>query len=267
MNDFIRTACRYRTDVGVAIRFFTRLPWLSSREDSSKYDDQPGALTRALGLAPLIGLGLGILGGAVLELASSYGLIGFPAAFLAILTLVLLTGGLHEDGLADTADALGAGNDRTRALSIMRDSHIGSFGVLALMFSLGLRVSALAVMPTHEAAMSLIAAAAFSRVIPAILVAVLSSLRDEGLGALAGAMPEIAGSRAVLALVIAGFSSIFAIGATITVWCIGLIFIIAVAMSIFFNRRFGGYTGDVLGASQQVAEVALLLLCVAAYKG
>ena len=261
MKGFLALLQQYRTDTIVALRFFTRLPWISLPEEQDQTD--PSALARALGMAPLIGIGIGILGGVVIEAASAHALAGMPAALLALFVVTVLSGGLHEDGLADTADGLGAGQDRAKALSIMRDSRIGTFGVLALIFSFGLRAAALSGMPTHEAAMAFIAAATLSRALPAGIVAALGPARADGLGSIAGAAPETAASRSILAALIAFIVAVFAIGFVAAVWSFLAALCIGIFVAVFARHRLGGYTGDVLGAAQQLSEVTVLLLCAA----
>lgn len=261
MKAFLALLQQYRTDTIVALRFFTRLPWITLPGEQDQTD--PSALARALGMAPLIGIGIGILGGVVIEVASAHALAGIPAALLALFIVTVLTGGLHEDGLADTADGLGAGRDRAKALSIMRDSRIGTFGVLALIFSLGLRAAALSGMPIHEAAMAFIAAAALSRALPAGIVAALSPARADGLGSITAAAPETAASRSILAALIAFIGAVVAIGFVAAVWSFLLAFAIGIFVAVVARHRLGGYTGDVLGAAQQLSEVAVLLLCAA----
>ncbi len=261
MKNLLTLLHQYRTDAIVALRFFTRIPLISLPGEQDQPD--PSALARALGMAPLIGIGIGVLGGVVIETVSANALAGIPAALLALLMVTILTGGLHEDGLADTADGLGAGQDRAKALLIMRDSRIGTFGVLALIFSLSLRASALAVMPAHEAGMAFIAAAALSRALPAGIVAALTPARDEGLGSAVGAGAETAPGRSIMAAVIALVGAVIAIGFVAAVWSFLAALCVGIFVSVLARHRLGGYTGDVLGAAQQLGEITVLLLCAA----
>jgi len=261
MRNFLALLQEYRTDTIVALKFFTRLPWITLPGEQDKSD--PSALARSLGMAPLIGIGIGILGGVVIEVTSAHSLSGMPAALLTLFMVAALTGALHEDGLADTADGLGAGRDRDKALSIMQDSRIGTFGVLALIFSLGLRAAALSVMPAHEAAMAFIAAAALSRALPAGIVAALGPARADGLGSMASAAPETAASRSIIAALIGFIGAVVAIGFVAGVWSFLTALCIGIFVVVFARHRLGGYTGDVLGAAQQLSEITVLLLCAA----
>ncbi len=126
-------------DLGGALRFFSRLPIPGGEGD----------FARSLRLAPLAGALLGLAGGLVFIAALSLRLPVAAAALLGLGFGALVTGGLHEDGLADIADGFGGGFTAARKLEIMKDSRIGAFGALALILSVGLRASALAAKPGH----------------------------------------------------------------------------------------------------------------------
>ena len=139
-----------------ATGFLTRIP-VAANPDGGQLADAAWAF-------PLVGAGIGAIAAVVFAIAQLIGLGDWPAALLAVLAGLLLTGALHEDGLADTVDGLAGGHNRERKLAIMRDSRVGSFGVLALVLSVGLRAAALA--QTGEAVfagLALIAAHAASR--------------------------------------------------------------------------------------------------------
>jgi adenosylcobinamide-GDP ribazoletransferase len=215
-----------------------------------------GALARAMRAFPLVGALLGLAAGGIYGVTASV-LPPLPSALLAVLALVLLTGALHEDGLADLADGLGARGGRERRLEVMRDSRTGAYGVLALVFSVSLRVSAVAALPHGWGAVgALMAAAALSRaLIPAVLQG-LPPARSDGLGASAGVPHAGIAATALglgLALAIAGLGLTGALAAIVAA---GLA---ALAVATVARRALGGYTGDVLGAVQQAAEAAILL--------
>jgi adenosylcobinamide-GDP ribazoletransferase len=209
---------------------------------------------------PLVGM---LVGGVAALVYAGVDLLGMSptvSALLAIGSMVILTGGLHEDGLADAADGLG-GSSREQSLAIMRDSRIGTFGVMALFFVLSLRVVSLSYAGSAvEAACLLVAAAAGSRaVIPALMYG-LPPARREGLGWAAG-HPD---RRRV---VDAGALGVLIVVAVLwPIW--GLLAIVCAAAAAALvgwlaHRRLGGQTGDVLGAAQQLAETAILLSYVA----
>lgn len=221
----------------------------------------PGTLARAMRFFPLVGGAVGALSGLVF-LAAQAVLPAVPAAMLAVLAGVLLTGALHEDGLADTADGLGARGGREKRLEVMRDSRSGAYGVLALVFSVGLRCAALAAAPSGLAGLgALVAAAAWSRALIPAAMQVMPSARAEGLGAGAG-VPDatVAATAAVLGLVLTLVG--LGIGAPVAVLSA---LVAAWGVVVLARRNFGGFTGDVLGAVQQVAEMAVLVAAAGAW--
>jgi adenosylcobinamide-GDP ribazoletransferase len=236
--------------IKTAFAFLTRLP--------VRFESAPPPLARAAFAFPLVGLAVGAVGGLVLLGAARAGIGPLAGALLALAVQALLTGGLHEDGLADTADGFGGGATRERKLEIMRDSRIGSYGVMAVVFSIGLRVAALGWFPTPEmAAVALVAAGTASRGYLPLLMRMLPPARADGLGRGAG-MP---GPWGVAAALVMGLAMSLAAGPP-SLWLTGLAAVAAVAL--LARRQIGGQTGDVLGAGQQVAEIAILLAAGAA---
>ncbi len=235
----------------LATSLLTRVP-LAAVAQSGSQD-----LGHSLGLAPLVGILLGLAGGAVFWLASSLGLPPLAAGLLTVLATFLLTGGLHEDGLADVADGFGGGQDQKRKLAIMRDSRIGSYGSAALIFSVALRAAALsAVADPTAVCLALIAAHSVSRgLLPAIMYS-LPLARPDGLAATVGQAPGQAVILAIGTAVIAAVSSLgVALGAAaLMIGAIATLFV-----SWLARRQIGGYTGDVLGAAQQGSEAAILI--------
>ncbi|MEQ8966080.1 MAG: adenosylcobinamide-GDP ribazoletransferase, partial [Azospirillaceae bacterium] len=126
----------WRRDLALAASFLTRLPIAPAVPDAAE-------ARRSFRAYPLVGAGIGLAAGAVLALALGVGLPPAAAAIVAVAVQIALTGGLHEDGLADLADGLGPA-DRARRLEVMRDSRIGTFGVLALILGVGARIAAVA---------------------------------------------------------------------------------------------------------------------------
>lgn len=260
------TSSRDRWDVGgwladlaVAASFLTRLrpPGAPSQADLA-----PGRLAGAVRTFPLIGAAVGLGGGVVYALAYWLGLPPFAAALCALAATGLATGALHEDGLADTADGLGGGRTAEDRLRIMRDSHIGAFGVLALVFSIGLRTAALATLGTPWlAAAALIAGGAGSRAILGLVMRRLDPARPDGLAAAAGRPSEEGALTA--ATIGAGFALVF-LGIGTGVVAAAAAAVAAAAVGQYARRGIGGYTGDVLGATQQATEVAILLVAAAA---
>ena len=241
-------------DLKVAALFLTRFP--VQLDGPVNMRDLAGAVYAF----PIMGAAVGLLGGLGFAAATWAGLPSLPAALLGILAMVLATGALHEDGLADTADALGAGSDRERALEIMRDSRIGSFGALALMMALLARLMALAPMwdPKLVGAV-LVAAAMASRAVMPVVMLLQPSARATGLAAETG-RPEpfrvMIGTFIAIGAVVLLLPLAKAVPALIAMTVASLLF------ATWLGRRFGGCTGDTLGAVQQVAEIAFLLAIV-----
>ncbi len=220
-----------------------------------------GGLARAAWAFPVVGAVVGGAGAGVLMGAAWLGLPPLVGALAAIGAMALLTGALHEDGLADTADGLGGGRTRADVLRIMHDSHIGAFGVLALILSVGLRAAALTGLPdANSAALALIAAAVVSRAALPALMRGLPPARTDGLAATAG-RPGIVSvtAAAALAVVVAAVTLAPPAAAALAVAAV----LGAAVVAVLAYRRIGGHTGDVLGAAQQVAEMAALIAVAA----
>lgn len=238
-------------DFRIACNFLTRLPVEPRREIGLR--DLAGAVY----LFPVVGVVVGVAGALAYGLATGFGLSSLPAAVLAVATMVLITGALHEDGLADTADALGVGGERERALAVMRDSRIGTFGALALLLVILARVSALAGFRDPASfACAVVATAAASRAVMPVIMRVQPNARASGLAAAIG-RPDSPHVWAGLGLALA--FSLLLLPASAALKAAAATALVAAVAAVWFGRRFGGYTGDTLGAIQQLSEVAFLL--------
>lgn len=208
---------------------------------------------------PLAGLVPALIGWALGVGAVSVGLPPLFAACLALLGQIMVTGALHEDGLADVADGFWGGFDRDRRLEIMKDSRIGAYGVIALVLSLGLRASALAVLLTYPGALSaLVVIGVSSRLPMVLLMAALPNARGAGLASQVGRPPArtawmACGATALVVLILMP-NALPAL-----VICTGLG---AVVLAATAKAKIGGQTGDVLGASQQISEIIALAVLV-----
>ena len=238
-------------DLLTALRFFTRLP-LPVAQDAER------PLSAAAIGFPVAGLVIGALV-ALVWVAAVPLLPALPAAGLAIAAGLIITGALHEDGLSDCADGLGGGSTRERALEIMRDSRIGAFGAAALILTIGLRWVALGEFGLLEGVWALLTAHTVSRtaILPAL--AFSSYARKEGLGTTVAdgiSTPQLAMAIAVAMLLAILFGGLAGLIAAL------LALAAAFAFLKYLETRLGGYTGDGLGAMQQIAEVtAVLALC------
>jgi adenosylcobinamide-GDP ribazoletransferase len=243
------------SDLKVGLIFLTRLPLRHGAEIGGP------ALSRAVRAFPLVGVVVGVGGGAAFGLASWLGLPPLPSALVAVAATVLVTGALHEDGLADVADGFGGGGDRARKLEIMRDSRIGTFGGLALVLSVALRASVLAALAEPwSVLLALVAAHALAR---AMLPGVMSTLplaRDDGLAAESDAPPP---SQAAIAFGLGLLAALLTLGPGTAVAAAAAAALAAWAMARLARRQVGGYTGDVLGSVEQMGEIAVLLTIVA----
>lgn len=242
-------------DLVVASMFLTRLPIRSS---APWRDDD---LASSVIMFPIVGALLGLIGAVFYTLSSALGLPPYLAATITTAVLILTTGALHEDGLADIADGFGGGRTREDKLRIMRDSALGSYGTLALILGLILRIGALSVL-AHPSivATALITTSALSRASMPIAMMIMSQARKEGLAAKAGSPhPGRAGVAALIATLIIFLCLPLAHAAAMLV-----IAIICSSLLLLLARcQIGGITGDVLGALQQTVEIAGLLALVA----
>jgi adenosylcobinamide-GDP ribazoletransferase len=245
---------RLLADFAAATAFLTRIP-------APRPVDHAGLLADAAWAFPLVGAGIGAVSALVFLLAQMLRLGDWPAALVAVLAGLALTGALHEDGLADTADGFFGGHDREQRLAIMSDSRHGTFGVLAIVLSVLLRAAALAeIGEVVQVGLALIAAHAASRAALPLAMRILAPARAEGLGAAAG-RPRL--PLAVTALVIGTVLALAALGPWRGALAIALSGSALLGSGVMAQRRIGGYTGDVLGAFQQVAEIVMLLTAAA----
>jgi len=242
-------------DLRIAASFATILPLGPSRPVDG------GEVARAAWATPLAGLLVGLIGAAIYSIANGLGLTPGPSAVLALATTILVTGALHEDGLADTADGLGGGRTRERKLDIMRDSRIGTYGTCALIISFGLRWSALAaIADPWVIAAALPAAHAASRAgVPAFMWFVRPA-RSDGLSAAAG---RPSAQSVAIALGLGVLCLVFSVGPGKAVIGLILLSLAGLVVGRLAVRQIGGQTGDILGALEQIGEIAILLLAAA----
>jgi adenosylcobinamide-GDP ribazoletransferase len=243
-------------DLKIGFIFLTCLP-LTHRTPIAN-----GELSQALWTAPVVGVAVGLLGAGVYGLAQQLHLPPLPAAVLAVAATLVVTGGLHEDGLADVADGFGGGATRERKLEIMHDSRIGTFGVCALILSFMLRVSALTNLgdPGLVAAV-LVAAHAAGRAPIAAFMQLIPAARTDGMSADAGRPPQ---ETAVVAVLLGLVPLMVGLGFAAGVVAVVLLAVGFGCMAWLCKRQIGGQTGDVLGALEQTGEIVVLLVAAAA---
>jgi len=234
-------------ELQVALMLLTRLP--AGRIEGAVPD-----LAAARWAFPIIG---GLVGGLTWLAYAGALAIGAPpaiAALLALAALALLTGALHFDGLADYADGIGGGRDKAHALDIMRDSRVGSYGMLAMIVVVGLWV--VSVMFVNPGPLAFVGAAMLSRAAMVALQDSLPPARPDGMARLAAG--HTGAARGVVAVLAAG---------ALLVWPVPLALCAGAAAVTGWQakRKIGGQTGDVLGAAQLLSETAIwvALACLA----
>ena len=243
-------------DFGLAVALLTRIPV------PQPPDVTPDRMARAQRAFPLVGAIVGLATGLVDRCLLAIGIPELAAAAVALGAGALLTGALHEDGLADVGDGFGGGRDREKKLAIMRDSRIGTYGVLALLVSFVAKCSALASLPFGEIIPALIVAHVLARAAIPVVTANMPFAREDGLGRSAG-RPEPA--SAVIAAVIAVVVALLCLPFGIALLAVLVTAAVAAAMAMLAWRQIGGVTGDVFGAIEQTAETAVLLILAAQY--
>jgi adenosylcobinamide-GDP ribazoletransferase len=253
-------AGQWLADSRESIIFLTRLP---IRRDAIRPAPELAAAMRAF---PVAGLLVGAIVGALLVLAAWLGAPAAIAALLAVGAGLLVTGALHEDGLADVADGFGGGATAEHKLEIMRDSRIGAYGVLALIFAVALKAAAIADLAAESVWLAfavIVAAAAMSRAAPVGILYLLSPARRDGLSAAAGRPGRNTALQALAMATLIGVVFLWPAS-----FFFGLILVPLAGLAGLFGMvwlargQIGGQTGDVAGASQVVSELVILLAAV-----
>lgn len=239
----------------IALQFFTRVPaprWVGF---------EPGWLRHAARYFPAVGMVVGVVTAGVYVLSVRI----WPqpvAVLLSMIAGICLTGAFHEDGFADTCDGLGGGNTPQRVLEIMHDSRMGAYGAIGISLMLVLKFVVLSSLPIYAVAMALLAAHPLSRLASTALIWRLAYAKADG-----KAKP-LAQTISALEFCIAAFTAILPVAVMYVVGWLSWQAIVAGSIAVvaatlwlagIFLRRIGGYTGDCLGALQQVAEVVFYL--------
>jgi len=243
----------------IALQFFTRIPiphWVGF---------EPAWLNHASRYFPLVGVVVGAIGAAIYFIAAHW----LPAPVAAVLSTaatIYLTGAFHEDGFADTCDGLGGGMTKERALEIMKDSRVGAYGAIGIVCMLGAKLAALATLPPLTAIGALLLAHPLSRLAATSLIWQMEYARAEG-----KAKPlAVRMSSAEF-----GIATLTVLVPTLALFAVGLLDLAAIGAALLatllatrwlartFTRRLQGYTGDCLGAVQQLAEVAIYIAVLA----
>jgi len=241
-----------------ALIFFTRIPcpkWV-------KHD--PSHLYKSSKYLPLIGIIVGSIGAITFYLSHLIFSIDI-AIILSIFSTIYTTGGFHEDGFADVCDGFGGGWTKDKILSIMKDSTLGTYGVLGLLLILGLKFSAIREITPEKIIITIISAHALSRFIATSLLYTHEYVRDTETSKVKPTSKKLETSQLIIAAFI-GFIPLLAFKS----FYVFLIFIPAyiskILLGIKFKKWIGGQTGDCAGAVQQVSEVVIYLSFIILWK-
>lgn len=237
-----------------ALRFFTRMPvprWVGHSTE---------LLNHSARYFALVGWLVGLIG-AVVFLVAGLALPVTLAIVLSIAATIRFTGAFHEDGFGDVCDGFGGGWDRARILAIMKDSRIGAYGAIGLVLMLMAKFLALLEMGEELVPTALLVAHPLSRFASTSLIYALDYAREDQPDDIARAKPLAHRlSRAELTCAAAfGCTPLLLLTGLEAIGVVVLVFVVTLVAARYFRRRIGGYTGDCLGATQQVAELAVYL--------
>jgi adenosylcobinamide-GDP ribazoletransferase len=230
-------------------------------------------MARVARVVPLVGLIVGVIAALVAVMGYVAGLPPLASALLAIGASAVVTGALHEDGLADVADGFGGGWTAERKLEIMKDSRIGGYGAVALVVVIGLEAvlveDILARFGPIAVFAALVASATLSRVAALLPMTLLPPARSEGLGATAGRLgfPDLAVGGVVACLIssVGLFAMFGTLGAPfVLAACVIAAALAGLSCARLAKAQIGGHTGDVAGATQKLATIAVLAAIVIA---
>jgi adenosylcobinamide-GDP ribazoletransferase len=243
------------------LRFYTRfpIPPLSFEADPYAAPD----FSNSIRVLPLAAIFIALPSVLIIALGV---LIELPSPIIAVLALAasaLTTGAFHEDGLADTADSIGGGMSAKRRLEIMRDSRIGSYGSMALILVVMLKIFAISALLNRygvsNTMLSVISAAMLSRVVGLLPHMILPSARHDGRSVEVGKPQPTPACLAILISLIFCFIALAGFGALKIIFGLLLVAGLTFIICVWTKRKINGQTGDILGAIQQVSEVALLV--------
>jgi len=241
------------TELRLAVSFLTIIPVIDQQRASED------AVAASFAWFPLVGFLIGLaLAGEDWLLAHVFAQV--IRSVLIVISLTVVTGAVHLDGLADTADALGAGRDRERALDILRDSRVGTFGASAIFFDLTLKILALSTLAGTRRYAALIIAPTLARFAMVMVGVGIPYLRESGAGT-AFLNSQSLGWRRRLAVIflIIDCAILLSPFRTVGALAVSIALLIAFLMRLFYRRWLGGVTGDLIGACGEVIEIAVLL--------
>lgn len=251
---------RVKEDIAAAFMLLTRIPinW------NKISPDQPPDLNRCLWVYPVVGLVVGSIGAGIYFAAIKLSIPQYPAIILCLIAMILTTGAFHEDGLADVMDGFGGGGSKDKKLEIMRDSRIGTYGGLALLLSIILKFTSLINFSDFQLMITVIIGAVVSRLMILLTLLMLQPARKDSLSTIAGIPSH---GSIITAGIITIITTLFFLDFIVTV----IVILVALLITALFARtsykQVGGYSGDVLGAVQQISEVSIFITLAAVWGG
>lgn len=240
-----------------ALMFFTRIPVPGTLPYSKEL------LNQALRYFPLVGGIVGGIGAGVLWLALQV----FPlelAVLLSMVATIFVTGAFHEDGFADFCDGYGGGLSKEKILEIMKDSRLGAYGAIGMVSILAVKFTASINIPIHYIFTILIAAHIVSRCIPVFLVFTTPYIREDAFSK-AKPIGNSISARSLAIALLTGLIPFVFLEWTLTIIVVAALTVTFVLFRSYILKRTGGYSGDVLGALQQLCEVVIYLIVVGFY--
>jgi adenosylcobinamide-GDP ribazoletransferase len=244
-----------------ALMFFTRIPVKLNN---------PADLNRASRYFPLVGIIVGLIGAFFFGTAIFLFKDNLIASLFALAATLLTTGAFHEDGLADVADAFGGGWTKSRILEIMKDSRVGAFGVIALIVVIGLKIvlQARLSLTTTQFLLLYVSAHSVSRLMPVFMIRFMHYAREDDNSKSKPLATRISNTGLLIAIISALLP--FAAYTYFTTFLMWLSIIPCILLTIYlgwyFNKWIDGYTGDCLGATQQLTEIIFYLTILAIWR-
>lgn len=244
----------------VAVQFLTRIA-------VKPFDDFETAwLDRSAKYFPLVGALVGVIGGTVIVAATAFLPQPLPM-LLGLAAAIAVTGAFHEDGLADTADGLGGGQTREQRLEIMKDSRIGTYGTIALITMLAIKATAMTQIGPIQMVFAFIAAHAAARLASIIAMRLMDYAGDRDTAKAKPLATSITGGELAIAVVLGILPGLLLLSFVTLTISLGVAAIAAFVVARKAQRLIGGYTGDILGAIEQVFETAFLVAAAAVIAG
>ena len=243
----------------MTLMFFTRLPI------AGLVTHDPALMPGTSRYFTLAGWVVGLIAAGFLWLAA-YCLPWWPALLLATAASILLTGAFHEDGFADLCDAFGGGWEKEQVLRIMKDSRLGTYGTLGLGLMVGTKLSLLAALPVSSACTALLAGHVLSRALATSLLCTLDYVRDTADGAIAKTPAYTFNPADLRFTLCTAAPALLLLPFFASLLVVPILWLLHLWLTVWYRRRIGGYTGDCLGAAQQLAEVVVLCLTVMGFR-